>query len=95
MPSIPAGTRTAMRAQAMPGEDPETLPHPSDIAGKMLPLASPALTETGLIYQAKHDRFVALPAAGIIRLVASLSEDCSRAVRPVSMMRDASRSASG
>jgi len=55
----PGPTRTAMRAQAMPGEDPQTLPHPSDIAMKMLPLASPALTETGLIYQARSDRFVA------------------------------------
>ncbi len=55
----PGATRTAMRAQAMPGEDAKTLPHPSDVAGKMLPLASPALTQTGLIYQARHDRFVA------------------------------------
>jgi NAD(P)-dependent dehydrogenase (short-subunit alcohol dehydrogenase family) len=55
----PSPTRTAMRAQAAPGENPETLPHPSDIAAKILPLASPSLTETGLIYQAKHDRFVA------------------------------------
>jgi NAD(P)-dependent dehydrogenase (short-subunit alcohol dehydrogenase family) len=55
----PGPTRTAMRAQAMPGEDPKTLPHPSDVARKLLPLASPALAETGLIYQAKHDRFVA------------------------------------
>jgi NAD(P)-dependent dehydrogenase (short-subunit alcohol dehydrogenase family) len=55
----PGPTRTAMRAQAMPGEDAKTLPHPSDVARKMLPLASPALTQTGLIYQARHDRFVA------------------------------------
>ena len=55
----PGRTRTAMRAQAVPGENPETLPHPSDIAAKILPLASPSLTETGLIYQASHDCFVA------------------------------------
>ena len=55
----PGATRTAMRAQAMPGEDPETLPHPSEIARRILPLASPALKETGLIFQAKHNRFVA------------------------------------
>lgn len=54
----PGRTRTAMRAQAMPGEDPNTLPHPSDIARKILVLADPALTETGKIYQAAHDRFV-------------------------------------
>ncbi|RWB51778.1 SDR family NAD(P)-dependent oxidoreductase [Mesorhizobium sp.] len=55
----PGATRTAMRAQAMPGEDPETLPHPSEIARRIVPLASPALKETGLIFQAKHNRFVA------------------------------------
>ncbi|WP_296745168.1 SDR family NAD(P)-dependent oxidoreductase [Mesorhizobium sp.] len=55
----PGATRTAMRAQAMPGEDPETLPHPSEIARRIAPLASPELKETGLIFQAKHNRFVA------------------------------------
>ncbi|TGS10751.1 SDR family NAD(P)-dependent oxidoreductase [Mesorhizobium sp. M2E.F.Ca.ET.209.01.1.1] len=55
----PGATRTAMRAQAMPGEDPETLPHPSGIARRIVPLASPELKETGLIFQAKHNRFVA------------------------------------
>ncbi len=55
----PGATRTAMRAQAVPGENPETLPHPSEVAAKIIPLASPALTETGQIYQARHNRFVA------------------------------------
>ncbi|RAZ80085.1 SDR family NAD(P)-dependent oxidoreductase [Mesorhizobium atlanticum] len=55
----PGATRTAMRAQAMPGEDPETLPHPSEIARRIVPLASPELKETGLIFRAKHNRFVA------------------------------------
>ena len=55
----PGATRTAMRAQAVPGEDPETLPHPSEIAKRIVPLASPDLKETGLIFQAKHNRFVA------------------------------------
>ncbi|KQZ94277.1 oxidoreductase [Mesorhizobium sp. Root157] len=54
----PGATRTAMRAQAVPGENPETLPHPSDIAARIVTLASPALTETGMIYQARHDRWV-------------------------------------
>lgn len=53
----PGATRTAMRAKAMPGEDPETLPHPSEVARKILPLASPALTETGLIFDVRKDRF--------------------------------------
>ncbi|AZO08987.1 MULTISPECIES: SDR family NAD(P)-dependent oxidoreductase [unclassified Mesorhizobium] len=55
----PGSTRTAMRAQAMPGEDPETLPHPAESAKRIVPLASPELKETGLIFQAKHNRFVA------------------------------------
>ncbi|MER2534712.1 MAG: SDR family NAD(P)-dependent oxidoreductase [Rhizobiaceae bacterium] len=55
----PGRTRTAMRAQAMPGEDPETVPHPSEAAETMLPLFDPALTETGKIFQAQGGRFVA------------------------------------
>lgn len=60
----PGATRTAMRAQAMPGEDPATLPQPSEIAARILPMAAPELTHNGMIYQAKHDRWVAhqLPA---------------------------------
>ncbi|MFC5583868.1 SDR family NAD(P)-dependent oxidoreductase [Nitratireductor kimnyeongensis] len=53
----PGATRTAMRAQAMPGEDPETLPHPSEVAAKILSLASPELMETGLIFDVKKNRF--------------------------------------
>ncbi|QDB98975.1 SDR family NAD(P)-dependent oxidoreductase [Mesorhizobium sp. 8] len=54
----PGATRTAMRAQAVPGEDPETLPHPSEIAARIVPMASPDLTRTGQTYQARHDRWV-------------------------------------
>jgi len=53
----PGATRTAMRAQAMPGEDPATLPHPSEIAARIVPLAGPALTETGLIFDARAQAF--------------------------------------
>ncbi len=53
----PGATRTAMRAQAMPGEDPQTLPHPDEVAAWVLPLASPDLTETGRIFQARQKRF--------------------------------------
>ena len=49
----PGATRTAMRAQAVPGENPETLPHPSVIAANILPLASPSLTETGKVFDAR------------------------------------------
>lgn len=54
----PGRTRTAMRAQAMPGENPQTVPHPSETADKMMALFSPALTETGKILQATSGRFV-------------------------------------
>lgn len=54
----PGATRTAMRAQAMPGEDPETLPHPSETAAKILPLASPELTETGMLYDVQTESFL-------------------------------------
>ncbi|QDZ01030.1 SDR family NAD(P)-dependent oxidoreductase [Nitratireductor mangrovi] len=55
----PGVARTAMRALAMPGEDPETLPHPSEVAAEILPLASPTLTETGLIWNVELGRFTA------------------------------------
>lgn len=53
----PGATRTAMRAQALPGEDPATLPHPSEIAGRIAALADPSLTETGAIFDVRQDRF--------------------------------------
>jgi NAD(P)-dependent dehydrogenase (short-subunit alcohol dehydrogenase family) len=37
----PGRTRTAMRAKAMPGEDPDTLPTPADIAPSIVRMVSP------------------------------------------------------
>jgi NAD(P)-dependent dehydrogenase (short-subunit alcohol dehydrogenase family) len=54
----PGATRTKMRATAMPGEDPKTLPTPEDIAAEILKLADPQLQETGLIYEAREKRFL-------------------------------------
>lgn len=45
----PGPVRTAMRAQAMPGEDPQTLPAPSELAPLFLKLLSPEYGETGEI----------------------------------------------
>ena len=45
----PGPVRTAMRAQAMPGEDPETLPTPADVAPLFLELLSESETRTGEI----------------------------------------------
>ncbi len=46
----PGGTRTSMRAQAFPGEDPMTLPAPEELVPLFLKLADPAHTETGEEY---------------------------------------------
>ncbi len=46
----PGATRTAMRAEAMPGEDPMTLPAPGELVEPLLSLLSPDFTETGRIY---------------------------------------------
>ncbi|MDP6568057.1 MAG: SDR family NAD(P)-dependent oxidoreductase [Alphaproteobacteria bacterium] len=44
----PGPTRTAMRAAAFPGEDPEQLPPPEHLAETLIRLAEPSFTETGL-----------------------------------------------
>jgi NAD(P)-dependent dehydrogenase (short-subunit alcohol dehydrogenase family) len=61
----PGATRTAMRAQAVPGENPQTLPHPREVAARIVPLASPALKETGLLFDVPQNRFMSyqMPAA--------------------------------
>ena len=46
----PGGTRTHMRAQAMPGENPDTLPTAEETAAKIIGLASPELEETGKLW---------------------------------------------
>lgn len=43
----PGPTRTRMRAEAMPGEDPMTLPAPEEMAPAILELLSPACTKNG------------------------------------------------
>lgn len=54
----PGPTRTAMRAQAMPGEDPQTVPHPSEVAAKLMALVGPEQTETGKLYQLREGKIV-------------------------------------
>jgi len=54
----PGATRTAMRAQAVPGENPETLPHPSEVAKAMMPLLSPEFTETGKLFIVRENKLV-------------------------------------
>lgn len=54
----PGATRTAMRAQAMPGEDPKTLPTAREVAAKIVPLAFPDVTETGKLFDVRENRFL-------------------------------------
>jgi NAD(P)-dependent dehydrogenase (short-subunit alcohol dehydrogenase family) len=48
----PGPTRTAMRRQAMPGEDPNALKTPEDIAPRIVELLSPANTANGQLFSA-------------------------------------------
>ena len=48
----PGATRTAMRAAAYPGEDPNNLPTADDIAPAFLHLLSPACDSQGTLYRA-------------------------------------------
>jgi NAD(P)-dependent dehydrogenase (short-subunit alcohol dehydrogenase family) len=46
----PGPLRTRMRAQAMPGEDPQTLKTPEELAPHLVEIASPTWSETGKIF---------------------------------------------
>ena len=46
----PGPTRTRMRAQVMPGEDPMTLPTAEEVVEKIVPLCLPSFSETGKLY---------------------------------------------
>jgi NAD(P)-dependent dehydrogenase (short-subunit alcohol dehydrogenase family) len=54
----PGPTRTRMRAQVMPGEDPMTLPTPEAVAEKILPLCLPSCSETGKLYDFPSGKFL-------------------------------------
>jgi hypothetical protein len=44
-----------MRAKAMPGEDPEKLPHPREVVAKLVDMVTPAWTDTRMIYDLEKD----------------------------------------
>ncbi|SNY93850.1 NAD(P)-dependent dehydrogenase, short-chain alcohol dehydrogenase family [Cohaesibacter sp. ES.047] len=46
----PGPVRTGMRAKAMPGEDPMTLPHPSELAPYILDCLLPECSDSGRMY---------------------------------------------
>lgn len=52
----PGPIRTGMRAQAFPGEDPNTLPEPALVAALFLKLAGSALVETGQLFEYQAPR---------------------------------------
>src|ERR1700730_5958833 len=54
----PGPTRTRMRAQVMPGEDPMTLPTPDEVAEKILSLCLPSCCETGKLYDFPAGKFL-------------------------------------
>jgi NAD(P)-dependent dehydrogenase (short-subunit alcohol dehydrogenase family) len=56
----PGAVRTAMRAKAMPGEDPATLPQPRDIASQLVDMIAPKLTQNGQLYDVTQKGFAAL-----------------------------------
>ena len=60
----PGPTRTRMRAQVMPGENPMTLPPPEAVAEKIVALCLPDFTETGRLYDFPRDRLLAFQRPG-------------------------------
>lgn len=53
----PGAVRTAMRAKAMPGENPDTLPAPDAIAPQLVDLLSPSLEEHGRLFNIGTGQF--------------------------------------
>ena len=51
----PGGTRTGMRAEAMPGEDPLKLPTPETVAEKLTPLLSSEEQRSGALIRARDE----------------------------------------
>ena len=58
----PGPLRTRMRAAAMPGEDPDTLRTPEDVAPAIVALCSPDHRDTGKLYDFTADRLLSFQA---------------------------------
>jgi NAD(P)-dependent dehydrogenase (short-subunit alcohol dehydrogenase family) len=54
----PGPTRTRMRANVMPGEDPMTLPTADEVAATISPLCAPDFTETGRLYDFRFKKLM-------------------------------------
>jgi NAD(P)-dependent dehydrogenase (short-subunit alcohol dehydrogenase family) len=62
MAANPGPLRTRLRAQAMPGEDPQTLRTPEDFAPKVLDMCRPEWRHTGMVYDFPSDCVLAFQA---------------------------------
>jgi NAD(P)-dependent dehydrogenase (short-subunit alcohol dehydrogenase family) len=60
----PGPTRTRMRAAAMPGEDPMTLPTADDVAEKIVAMCLPGFQETGKLYDHRVQALMAFREPG-------------------------------
>lgn len=58
----PGPTRTRMRAQAMPGEDPETLPPPEVLVPDIVRMLSPDFTGSGTVFDYRTSKTESLGA---------------------------------
>ncbi|MDX7952814.1 SDR family NAD(P)-dependent oxidoreductase [Lichenihabitans sp. Uapishka_5] len=58
----PGPLRTRMRAKAMPGEDPQSLKTPEEVAPRIVDLCGPGSTETGAIYDFPTDKVLRFTA---------------------------------
>ena len=47
----PGATRTNMRATAMPGEDPMSLPHADEVAAQVIPMCEPSFRDNGGVWK--------------------------------------------
>ena len=47
----PGPTRTKMRASAMPGEDPMSIPSPEEVAAQIVPMCLEGFTDNGAVYK--------------------------------------------
>lgn len=54
----PGPMRTRMRATAMPGEDPETLPTPEEHTAKIIEMLSPEFDRTGVLWDVRRNDYI-------------------------------------
>ena len=60
----PGPIRTHIRAIVMPGEDPETLTRPTEVAQAMVPMLLPSWTETGRLYDYSTKKLLSFQPPG-------------------------------